>query len=73
MLEHATLPSRGHGHAGQATSLWTPRSYRQWKSRILMVAFLFLGFGMSLTHCVYYPSLQGRIVGDSYSQENQLR
>lgn len=38
-----------------------------------MIAFLFLGFGMSLTHCVFYPSLQGRIVGDSYNQENQLR
>ncbi|KFA60961.1 hypothetical protein S40285_02735 [Stachybotrys chlorohalonatus IBT 40285] len=28
-----------------ATALWAPRSYRQWKSPILMIAFLFLGFG----------------------------
>ncbi|KPM44202.1 hypothetical protein AK830_g2378 [Neonectria ditissima] len=58
---------------GSSIASWRPRTYQRWKSPALMVVFFLVGFGLSLCHCVFYPSLNGQIVGDSYRQEEKLR
>jgi thiol:disulfide interchange protein len=52
---------------------WKPRQVRQWKSPLVMLTFFVIGLGMSIGHCVFYPSLDGIIVGDSYNQERNIR
>lgn len=54
-------------------NLWKPRVYNHWKSPILMVFFYSIGFTLSIAHCVIYRSLDGKIVGSSYDQEQNLR
>ncbi|KAH8652840.1 hypothetical protein BGZ61DRAFT_541812 [Ilyonectria robusta] len=57
--------SRGTGSSQTsrrfAIALWKPRTYHRWKSPALVVVFFLIGFGMSLCHCVFYPSLIGQI------------
>lgn len=43
------------------------------KSPIFMISFFIFGFDMSIGRCIYYPSLDGVIVGDSRSQEGKIR
>lgn len=47
--------------------------HQSWKSPILMIVFLLIGVGLSVGHCVFYPSLNGQLVGNSSRQEEKLR
>lgn len=38
-----------------------------------MVLFFVLGAAVSVAHCVFYPKLNGLLVGDSYQQEEKIR
>lgn len=38
-----------------------------------MVLFYTIGLALSVAHCVIYRNLDGRIVGSSYDQEQNLR
>lgn len=49
------------------------QTHHNWKSPILMVIFLLIGVGLSVGHCVFYPSLNGQLVGGSSRQEEKLR
>lgn len=53
--------------------LFTKRYIHRWKSPLLMLGFFIIGVAMSLAHCIFYPKLKGRIVGNSDSQEEKLR
>ncbi|KAJ4301769.1 hypothetical protein N0V90_003863 [Kalmusia sp. IMI 367209] len=52
---------------------WEQRRIHRWKSPVLMVAFFLIGLAMSLAHCIFYPSLNGKIVGDPDIQEEKIR
>jgi hypothetical protein len=52
---------------------WSKRHIHKWKSPLLNVGFFIFGFAMSLAHCVFYPKLKDRVVGDSSAQEEKLR
>ncbi|CAH0053763.1 unnamed protein product [Clonostachys solani] len=52
---------------------WMPQLPKHLKSPLLMVVFFLVGFGLSLGHCIFYPQLSSRIVGDSNQQEERLR
>lgn len=54
-------------------NLWRPRAYNHWKAPILMLLFYSIGLALSLAHCVIYRDLDGKIVGSSYDQEQNLR
>lgn len=65
---------RGSSQSQRFTlTLWKPRDYHHWKSPLLMILFSIIGFGLSVGHCVFYYGLNGKIVGDSYKQEEKLR
>jgi hypothetical protein len=49
------------------------RRIHTWRSPLLMVVFYILGLSLSVAHCVFYPKLKGRIVGDSGQQEEKIR
>ncbi|OCK93566.1 uncharacterized protein K441DRAFT_564791 [Cenococcum geophilum 1.58] len=53
--------------------LFTKRHIHRWKSPLLMSSFFVIGLAMSLAHCIFYPALKKKIVGDSSSQEEKLR
>lgn len=55
------------------TQVWPKRHIHKWKSPLLMVLFFTLGAAVSVAHCVFYPKLNGRIVGDSNQQEEKIR
>ncbi|KAH6622199.1 hypothetical protein C7974DRAFT_377797 [Boeremia exigua] len=55
------------------TSVWNRRYIHKWRSPFLMVLFFVLGAAVSIAHCVFYPKLNGKIVGDSYQQEEKIR
>jgi hypothetical protein len=38
-----------------------------------MLIFYTIGVGTSITHCVFYPGLDGMIVADTYNQERNIR
>jgi hypothetical protein len=38
-----------------------------------MISFFVVGFALSLAHCIFYPKLKGKVVGNSSSQEEKLR
>jgi hypothetical protein len=44
-----------------------------WKSPVTMLGFFVVGLGLSITHIVYYVRLNGTLVGDQSSQENNFR
>lgn len=52
---------------------WEYRHIHRWKSPLLMVVFFVIGLAMSLAHCIFYPSLSGRVVGNSDAQEEKIR
>jgi thiol:disulfide interchange protein len=52
---------------------WQKRRIHRWKSPLMMVVFFLVGLAMSLAHCIFYPSLQGKIVGNSDAQEEKIR
>lgn len=52
---------------------WKPQTYQSWRSPILMIMLFLVGFAFSVGHCIFYPSLNGKIVGDSSQQEGKLR
>lgn len=52
---------------------WRKRRIPRWKSPLLMVVFFIIGLAMSLAHCIFYPKLSGRLVGNSSSQEQNIR
>ncbi|KAF2002416.1 hypothetical protein P154DRAFT_488382 [Amniculicola lignicola CBS 123094] len=52
---------------------WPKRHIHRWKSPMLMILFFIIGLAMSLAHCIFYPKLSGKVVGDSSSQEEKLR
>jgi hypothetical protein len=52
---------------------WSKRRVHRWRSPLLMICFFLLGFAMSIAHCVFYPKLRGRVVGDSDQQEEKIR
>lgn len=57
----------------EAADRGNPRQIRQWKSPILMLIFYIIGLAMSIGHCIFYPLLDGVIVGDSSDQERNIR
>lgn len=52
---------------------WRKRQIPPWKSPLLMILFFIIGLAMSLGHCIFYPKLSGKIVGDSSDQEGNIR
>ncbi|KAK7192632.1 hypothetical protein PSPO01_01340 [Paraphaeosphaeria sporulosa] len=52
---------------------WPERRIHRWKSPIMMVVFFLVGLAMSLAHCIFYPSLKGKVVGNSDAQEEKIR
>jgi hypothetical protein len=52
---------------------WKPHRIHRWKSPLVMLTFFVIGLGMSIGHCIFYSSLDGIIVGDSYNQERNIR
>jgi hypothetical protein len=52
---------------------WTKRHVHRWRSPLLMVLFFLLGLSVSIAHCVFYPKLRGKVVGDSNQQEEKIR
>lgn len=52
---------------------WQKRQIHRWKSPLLMVVFFLIGLAMSLAHCIFYPSLQGKVVGNPDAQEEKIR
>jgi thiol:disulfide interchange protein len=52
---------------------WTKRRINKWRSPSLMVLFFLLGLSISIAHCVFYPKLRGKLVGDSNQQEEKIR
>ncbi|KAH0563094.1 hypothetical protein GP486_002336 [Trichoglossum hirsutum] len=52
---------------------WKPRRIRKWKSPLAMVVFFITGLAMSIGHCVFYPRLDGVVVGNSSNQERNIR
>lgn len=52
---------------------WTNRYIYRWRSPFLMVLFFVLGAAVSIAHCVFYPMLNGKIVGGSDQQEEKIR
>lgn len=83
---HRTKPARNPVGSRQGSSqlrpsaysknhinLWKPRVYHHWKSPLLMVVFCVIGLALSIAHCAVYRSLDGRVVGSSYDQEQNLR
>jgi hypothetical protein len=52
---------------------WEKRRIHRWKSPLMMVVFFLVGLALSLAHCIFYPSLHGKIVGNSDAQEEKLR
>lgn len=61
-------PDSGHDLKG-----WKPRRIRYWKSPLVMLIFYAVGVALSISHCVFYPKLNGTIVFDTYSQERNIR
>jgi hypothetical protein len=61
------------GDGSQIAPRWTKRRIHKWKSPLLMSIFFILGVAVSLAHCVFYPKLSGKIVGDSSQQEEKIR
>jgi hypothetical protein len=55
------------------TALWTARSLPKWKAPAQMMGFFLIGLGMSIGHCMFYPLLDGEIVGSPSEQEDRLR
>jgi hypothetical protein len=53
--------------------LWKPRKIRKWKSPLLMLGFFIGGLSFSVAHCAFYPSLNGKVVGDPRMQEENIR
>lgn len=53
--------------------LFKSRYIHRWKSPLLMFLFFVIGLTMSFAHCIFYPALEGKIVGGSSSQEERLR
>jgi hypothetical protein len=60
-------------HGSRVIPSSSKRRIHKWRSPLLMVVFYFLGLSLSLAHCVFYPKLKGRIVGDSGQQEEKIR
>jgi hypothetical protein len=52
---------------------WKPRRVRPWKSPLVMLICYLVGLCMSISHCVFYPKLDARIVRDAYIQERNIR
>jgi hypothetical protein len=52
---------------------WTKRRVHRWRSPLCMVVFFLLGLAVSIAHCVFYPKLLGKLVGDSSQQEEKIR
>lgn len=61
------------GYSKRRMRIWTPREYNHWKSPVLMVLLYITGLVLSVAHCVFYKNLDGKIVGSSYDQEQNLR
>lgn len=38
-----------------------------------MTIFFIVGLAMSLAHCIFYPRLSGKIVGNPDAQEEKIR
>ena len=64
------LPER---RGSRITQGWTKRRIHKWRAPLLMVIFFLLGFSMSVAHCVFYPKLHGKVVGNSSRQEEKIR
>ncbi|KAK0643772.1 hypothetical protein B0T16DRAFT_188695 [Cercophora newfieldiana] len=52
---------------------YLPRRLHKWESPLLIVGFFILGLVCSISHCVFYASLENTIVPNSAQQENNLR
>lgn len=66
----APLPER---RGSRIVRGWSKRRVHRWRSPVLMVCFYLLGLSMSIAHCVFYPKLRGRVVGNSDNQEEKIR
>jgi hypothetical protein len=58
---------------GQYSHRWTKRHIHRWRSPLLMVLFFVLGAAVSIAHCMFYPLLNGKVVGNSNQQEEKIR
>lgn len=63
-------PSASHDQNAQ---IWPRRRIQSWRSPLLMVLFFALGAAVSIAHCLFYPLLNGKIVGNSDQQEEKIR
>jgi hypothetical protein len=62
-----------HTEAETGNGWWKARRVRQWKSPLVMIVFFIIGMAMSVGHCIFYPRLDGVIVGSSNNQEKNIR
>jgi hypothetical protein len=60
-------------HGSQIIPSSSKRQIHKWRSPLLMVVFYLLGLSLSVAHCIFYPKLKGRIVGDPGQQEEKIR
>lgn len=60
-------------HGPQTVQGWSKREFHKWQPPFYMTVFFLIGLSMSIAHCVFYPKLRGKLVGDSYQQEEKIR
>ncbi|KAH7386843.1 hypothetical protein DE146DRAFT_184365 [Phaeosphaeria sp. MPI-PUGE-AT-0046c] len=64
---------KAENHGPQTVQGWSKREFHKWQPPFYMTVFFLVGFSMSIAHCIFYPKLRGKLVGDSYQQEEKLR